>query len=132
METGRQMLLRTVILEYKAKWLRIENSLYINIFVFFFLESAMTLTYEEMAAQVWIFLLAGLETSSTTMSFCLYELALNQDIQQKVHEEIDQISRKYSNTITYDSMQELKYLECCLDGKNDDNNLKFTLFYYSI
>lgn len=76
----------------------------------------MTLTYEEMAAQVWVFLLAGLETSSTTISFCLYELAKNQDIQQKVHEEIDQVFKKYNNEINYDSLQELKYLECCVDG----------------
>lgn len=79
----------------------------------------MTLTYEEMAAQVWVFLLAGLETSSTTISFCLYELSINQNIQRKVHEEIDQISKKFNNQITYDSLQELKFLECCIDGKYD-------------
>lgn len=50
------------------------------------------------------------------MSFCLYELAKNQKVQQKVHEEIDRVLKSTgSDGITYEMMNELKYLECCID-----------------
>lgn len=69
-----------------------------------------------MAAQAFVFYIAGFETSSSTMSFCLFELAKNPQVQRKVQEEIDQISEKYNNEITYESMSEMKYLEACIDG----------------
>lgn len=75
------------------------------------------LTLDEMTAQAFIFFSAGFETSSTTMSFCLFELARNQEIQCKVQDEIDLVLSKYDGKLTYDSMNEMKYLECCLDGK---------------
>lgn len=75
------------------------------------------LTLDEMTAQAFIFFSAGFETSSTTMSFCLFELARNQEIQCKVQDEIDLVLSKHDGKLTYDSMNEMKYLECCLDGK---------------
>lgn len=75
------------------------------------------LTINEMAAQTWIFYAAGFETSSTTMSYCLYELARNQDIQRKVQQEIDRVTKKYNGQVTYQSAADMKYLEACIDGK---------------
>lgn len=74
------------------------------------------LSLNEITAQSFIFYLAGFETSSTTMSFCLYELGRNKDIQKKVQREIDEISLKHDNKITYDSLTDMKYLEQCIDG----------------
>lgn len=75
------------------------------------------LTLQEMTAQSFVFFGAGFETSSTTQSFCLYELAKSQDIQSKVHKEIDAVLSKYGGKLTYDAINEMKYLECCIDGK---------------
>lgn len=63
------------------------------------------------AAQALVFYAAGFETSSATMSFMLYELALNQNIQDKVYQEIHKITEKYNNKLTYESIKELTYLE---------------------
>lgn len=50
------------------------------------------------------------------MSFCLFELIKNPDIQQKVQEEIDEVLKKAGpGGITYDNLAQLKYLECCID-----------------
>lgn len=75
------------------------------------------LTLNEMTAQAFIFFTAGFETSSTTISFCLYELSKAPKIQKKVHDEIDSVLSKYDGKLTYDAMNEMKYLECCIDGK---------------
>lgn len=69
-----------------------------------------------MAAQAWIFYAAGFETSSSTMSFCLFELAKNLKIQQKLQEEIDEVTARHNNQITYESLSEMKFLEACIDG----------------
>lgn len=75
------------------------------------------LTLDEMTAQSFIFFTAGFETTSTTQSFCLYELAKAPEIQSKVHTEIDSVLEKHNGQLTYDSLSEMKYLENCIDGK---------------
>lgn len=80
-------------------------------------EHQKTLTLNEIAAQTFVFFAAGFETSSTTMSFCLYELAKNPEIQEKVHSEIDRILKQNGAQITYESVSSMNYLETCIDGK---------------
>ncbi|KAL3280180.1 hypothetical protein HHI36_017680 [Cryptolaemus montrouzieri] len=70
-----------------------------------------TITMEEIAAEAFIFFEAGFETSSTTMTFCLYELAKNQDIQDKVRQEIKRVLQKYDEKFTYDALMNMNYLE---------------------
>ncbi|XP_023719043.1 probable cytochrome P450 6a14 isoform X2 [Cryptotermes secundus] len=74
------------------------------------------LTMNEIAAQAFVFFAAGFETSSTTMSFCLYELAMNQDVQERVQEEIDAALRKHEDKITYEAIQEMEYLDNVITG----------------
>ncbi|CAG2171869.1 unnamed protein product [Oppiella nova] len=46
------------------------------------------LTENEMIANAYGFLLAGNQTTCIALSYCLHELALNQDVQQKLYDEI--------------------------------------------
>ncbi|KAK7871463.1 hypothetical protein R5R35_010842 [Gryllus longicercus] len=64
-----------------------------------------------MAAQVFVFFLAGFETSSTTMSFALHELAVNPDIQKKLRDEIDASLEETGGKFTYESIINMKYLD---------------------
>lgn len=80
-------------------------------------ENQKTLTLNEMSAHTFLFFFAGFETSSTTLSFCLYELAKNQKIQKQVHDEIDRVLEKHDGQITYESISDMKYLERCIDGE---------------
>ncbi|XP_050435290.1 probable cytochrome P450 6a14 [Adelges cooleyi] len=77
-------------------------------------ETTVKLTEELIAAQVFVFFLAGFETSSTTLSFCLHELALNPNIQTKIQEELDAVVEKHGLPFTYDAIKSMDYLECCL------------------
>ncbi|XP_059045007.1 cytochrome P450 6B7-like [Achroia grisella] len=62
------------------------------------------------AAQVFVFFAAGFETSSSATSFTLHQLAYNQEVQKKVHKEIDTILAKYNNKLSYDAIKEMTYL----------------------
>lgn len=86
-------------------------------------ESQKAMTLMELAAQAIVFFGAGNETSSSTLAFVMHELAVNPDIQQRVHDEIDAVLEKYDGQITYDSITEMKYLEACIDGMQTKHQL---------
>lgn len=73
---------------------------------------------ENLAAQCFIFFIAGFETSSTATTFALYELAKNVELQDKAREEIRHVLQKYGGEMTYEAIQDMKYLRCILDGKS--------------
>ena len=75
------------------------------------------LTMNEIASQAIVFFAAGFETSSTLMTFALYELSKNPNIQEKLRSEINEVLAKHQNNITYDSIQDIKYLTQVIDGK---------------
>jgi cytochrome P450 family 6 len=63
------------------------------------------------------FLAAGYEASASTLSFALYELALHPEIQQRLRVEIVQEMRKHDGKLTYDSMQNMSYLDRVVSGE---------------
>ncbi|XP_077880897.1 cytochrome P450 3A12-like [Ictidomys tridecemlineatus] len=64
----------------------------------------------EIAAQSIIFILAGYETTSTTLSFIMYLLATHPDVQKKLQQEIDETFPDKA-PVTYDVLFEMKYLD---------------------
>ncbi|KAK9884792.1 hypothetical protein WA026_009020 [Henosepilachna vigintioctopunctata] len=74
-------------------------------------ETENKITLEELAAQAFIFFEAGFETSSTTMTFCLYELAKSKNIQERVRKEIKKVLSRHDGKMTYDAIMDMQYLE---------------------
>lgn len=81
------------------------------------------ITDELITAQAFVFYAAGYETSATTMTFLLYELGLNPEVQDKLITEIDEVIAKHNGQITYDCLTDMVYL---------DKVFKETLRKYSI
>ena len=52
------------------------------------------LTFEELAEQALVFFTADLETSSTTLTFALHELATHSAIQDKLCLEVNKVLKK--------------------------------------
>lgn len=57
---------------------------------------------DELVAQAASFFTGGFETSSTTTTFALYELAKNPEIQTRLKNEIFQSMDKNDGKVTYD------------------------------
>ena len=73
------------------------------------------LTDDEIVAQSVIFLLAGYETSSNTLSFTLYHLATNQDVQDKLRSEIIREAMVTNFNVTLNELaNNIEYLDCVI------------------
>ncbi|XP_032111157.1 cytochrome P450 3A21 [Sapajus apella] len=73
-------------------------------------ESHKALSDLELVAQSIIFIFAGYETTSSTLSFIMYELATHPDVQQKLQEEIDAVLPNKAPA-TYDTVLQMEYLD---------------------
>lgn len=67
----------------------------------------------ELIAQAFIFFFAGFETISWTLSFALYELAVNEDVQARLFEEVREAEQSLDEgqTLSYEKLQSMPYLD---------------------
>ncbi|XP_063633244.1 cytochrome P450 6k1-like [Cydia splendana] len=78
-------------------------------------ESGSKLADDLMLAQAAVFILGSIETSSTTLSYTLHELAHHPEEQEKLFNEIDTaLKEKGKEILDYDNLLELKYLSSCI------------------
>ncbi|KAK7789220.1 hypothetical protein R5R35_007046 [Gryllus longicercus] len=63
------------------------------------------------AAQAFVFFVAGFEATSSTISFALHELSVNREIQQKARKEVDDILQESSGEITYEALKKMDYID---------------------
>lgn len=72
-------------------------------------------TLAELTGQVFIFFIAGFETSATGLVLAIHELAINPDAQEELYQEIKDFNEN-KGALTYDNIADLKYLDCVLNG----------------
>ncbi|XP_054157188.1 cytochrome P450 6B7-like [Oppia nitens] len=68
------------------------------------------ITDTDLLATSFVFFVAGYETTATALAHLFYSLAVNQDCQQRLYEEIKQIDGKYD----YETIAQMPYLEACV------------------
>lgn len=73
---------------------------------------------DEIAAYAFDFLSAGYADSTSTLSYCIHELALpeNQHIQEKARAEIQMVLNRHNGQLSYDTVQEMKYIGLIIEG----------------
>lgn len=81
-------------------------------------KAKITLTDDVILAQSLLFFIAGLETTGSVLCFAVYILALHQDIQAKLYEEVSEAIKAKGGDIDYDGINKLEYLEKIIAGKN--------------
>ncbi|XP_073823363.1 cytochrome P450 6a8-like [Musca autumnalis] len=74
----------------------------------------LNLSYDQISAQLFIFFTAGFETSSTSMSYALFELAKYSDTQNKLRQDIWEVLQKHNHVMSYEALMDMKYLDCVL------------------
>nr|XP_023014655.1 cytochrome P450 6a8-like [Leptinotarsa decemlineata] len=73
------------------------------------------LTMNNVAALSFGLFIGGFETSTSSFTFCMFELASHQNIQDKVREEVKTVLARHNNEFSYESLGEMKYLRQVLD-----------------
>uniref|UniRef100_A0A672ZEQ0 unspecific monooxygenase n=1 Tax=Sphaeramia orbicularis TaxID=375764 RepID=A0A672ZEQ0_9TELE len=68
----------------------------------------------EILSQAMIFIFAGYETSSSTLTFLAYNLATNPDIMKKLQEEIDTTFPNKAS-VQYQELMQMEYLDCVIN-----------------
>ena len=58
-----------------------------------------------------VILVAGYDTTGTTLSWACYELAKNPDVQEKLRVEIEEVMGDSTSDLTYDDLQSMTYLD---------------------
>lgn len=71
---------------------------------------------EDIVGEVWLLFAVGFETASSTMTYCIHELAYNQDIQNNLRKEIQENLGNDSTKYTYEGLSGLKLLDKVIKG----------------
>lgn len=73
------------------------------------------LSIEDMTAQAFIFFFGGFESTSTVMCFAAYEVGVNEDIQKRLQDEIDEVLDNCNGEVTYEAINSMKYLDAIVN-----------------
>ncbi|XP_030376424.1 cytochrome P450 6a2-like [Scaptodrosophila lebanonensis] len=96
-------------LEYRDQH-KVQRNDFLNLLMELRKESGGGLTFNQIAAQAFVFFLAGFETSSSTMGFALYLLAMHPETQKRAREEVQRVWAKYGE-FSYEAYKEFKYIQ---------------------
>ncbi|XP_067316647.1 cytochrome P450 3A9-like [Anolis sagrei] len=77
-------------------------------------KSYKALNDKEILTQAVIFVFAGYETTSSTLSYMAYLLATHPDVQQKLQEEIDEVLPNQATPV-YDTLLQMEYLDMVIN-----------------
>ncbi|XP_072389471.1 uncharacterized protein [Diabrotica undecimpunctata] len=69
------------------------------------------ITEDDIIAQAFVFFFAGFDSSSTLISFLAYELCANQDIQEKLRDEIKDTLDSCNGKLNYEALVNMKYMD---------------------
>lgn len=69
------------------------------------------MTNDEIKANVFLFMVAGFDTTSIMLAYCTYILATELDVQSKLQAEVDDL---LDEELDYDTISKMKYMDLFL------------------
>ncbi|KAH8295504.1 hypothetical protein KR018_012450 [Drosophila ironensis] len=72
------------------------------------------ISLEAITAQAFIFYIAGQETTGSTASFTIFELAQYPELLKRLQTEVDETLAMNDGKITYDALQKMEFLDLCI------------------
>lgn len=86
------------------------------------LKEKKNLSKMDMASHSITVFLDGFETSTAVITYALYHLACNPDVQKKLRAEINECIR-VNGSLSHDSILEMQYLDQVFNGKNNGEDI---------
>lgn len=77
-------------------------------------KTAKSMSYEEIASQVFVFYIAGSETTTATIAYTLYELTQNEELLSRANADVTETLAKHQGEFSYDSIMDMKFLDLCI------------------
>jgi len=74
-------------------------------------EAGESLSFDGIQEEVDTFMFEGHDTTAAAMTWCLYLLGRNPDIQRRVHDELDEVFGSDDRFVTTHDLKNLEYLE---------------------
>lgn len=73
-----------------------------------------SLSFEEIASNVFVFYIAGTDSSSSTTAYTLYELTQNKDLMERAKKDIQETLERHDGKVTYESIMDMKFIDLCV------------------
>lgn len=83
-----------------------------------FADSVDGISVDMITAQLFLFYLAGFETTAATISFTLNEISQRSNVLNRLIQDIEDALDKHQQQISYESLKDMKYLDACIMGMN--------------
>lgn len=77
-------------------------------------KSVKSMSYEQIAAQVFIFYIAGSESSSSAVAYTLYELTQNEELMERAQVDVKETLEKHNGEMSYDAIMDMKFIDLCM------------------
>lgn len=83
------------------------------------------ITDRDMISYIATLYMDGVETSGVIFHYVLYELAANPEVQEKLRMEIEEVLKRNDGMITFEIIQDMKYLDAVFNGKETNFTFSF-------
>lgn len=73
-----------------------------------------SMSFEQIAGQVFIFYIAGNETSTSTIAYTLYELSQDVDLMLRAQQDIETTLEQHNGQLTYEAVKDMQFIDLCV------------------
>uniref|UniRef100_A0A171B5Z2 Cytochrome P450 6HF1 n=1 Tax=Triatoma infestans TaxID=30076 RepID=A0A171B5Z2_TRIIF len=70
-------------------------------------EKRMIMDDKLITSNAFVFFVAGFDTAASTLSYCMFELSRNPDIQEEAYQHILEVLEKHDGQLTYDAIKDM-------------------------